>query len=49
MVKYERMLDGPGELRNTNARIAGLAFGYSLCIRFIFIGVVFYIGSIFIV
>lgn len=49
MVKYERMLDGPGDLRNTNARIAGLAFGYSLCIRFIFIGVVFYIGSIFIV
>jgi hypothetical protein len=36
MQKYERMLDGPGELRNTNARLAGLAFGYSLCIRFIY-------------
>jgi hypothetical protein len=36
-------------MRTSNARISALAFGYSLCIRFIFIGVVFYIGSIFII
>jgi len=35
-------------MRINNTRLAALAFGYSLCIRFVFIGVVFYIGSIFI-
>jgi hypothetical protein len=49
MDKYEKMLQGPGDLRTTNARLAALAFGYSLCIRFVFIGIVFYIGSVFIV
>ena len=47
MTKYERMLDGPADLRIFNARLSAIAFGYSLCIRFIFIGIIFYIGSVF--
>ena len=48
MDKYESLLDGPARLRVRNAHLAGIAFGYSICIRFIYIGVVFYIGSEFI-
>jgi ABC-type Mn2+/Zn2+ transport system permease subunit len=48
MTKYERLLDGPGKLRRRNAHLAGVAFGYSVCIRFIYIGVIFYIGTEFI-
>ena len=36
-------------MRIKNAHITGLAFGYSLCVRFIYIGVVFYVGSEFII
>lgn len=39
------MLVGPLYLRIKNAHIAGVAYGYSVCVRFIYIGVVFYIGS----
>lgn len=49
MDKYEDLLTGPAEKRIRNAHIAGLAFGYSICIRLIYIGIVFYIGSQFIV
>jgi len=45
MDKYEHLLTGPAALRVRNAHIAGFAFGYSMCIRFIYIGVVFFIGS----
>jgi hypothetical protein len=37
------------KIRVRNANLSGIAFGYSLCIRFIYIGCVFYIGSEFIV
>lgn len=47
MEKYERLLDGPANKRVFNAHIAGVAFGYSVCVRFIYIGVVFYIGAVF--
>lgn len=36
-------------MRVRNAHLAAIAFGYSMSVRFIFIGIVFYIGSIFIV
>lgn len=42
---YDQMLRSTAKLRVKNARIAGVAFGYSMAIRFIFIGVVFYVGS----
>ena len=47
--KYEELLTGPASLRIRNAHITGVAFGYSLCVRFIYIGIVFYVGSEFIV
>ena len=49
MDKYESLLEGPANLRVKNAHIAGVAFGYSLCIRLIYIGIVFYVGSKFII
>lgn len=49
MDKYEGLLEGPANKRIRNAHIAGVAFGYSLCIRLIYIGIVFFIGSKFIV
>jgi ATP-binding cassette subfamily B (MDR/TAP) protein 1 len=49
MDKYESLLTGPATVRVKNAHIAGVAYGYSLCIRLIYIGVVFYVGSKFIV
>ena len=49
MDKYEKLLEGPANTRVKNAHIAGIAFGYSLCIRLIYIGIVFYIGSKFII
>jgi ABC-type multidrug transport system fused ATPase/permease subunit len=48
MSKYEKLLEGPAKQRVANAHLAGLAFGYSLSIRFIYIGVIFYVGSTFI-
>lgn len=45
ITKYERLLEAPASKRICNAHIAGVAFGYSLCVRFIYIGVVFYIGA----
>lgn len=47
MSKYESLLVGPLSRRVLNAHIAGLAYGYSLCIRFVYVGCVFYIGSLF--
>mmetsp|Transcript_18841 Transcript_18841/g.32183 ORF Transcript_18841/g.32183 Transcript_18841/m.32183 type:complete len:562 (-) Transcript_18841:652-2337(-) len=48
MDKYENLLEGPAKMRVRNAHIAGVAFGYSVCVRFIYIGIIFYIGSEFI-
>lgn len=49
MDKYEGLLEGPANLKVRNAHFAGVAFGYSLCVRLIYIGIVFFIGSKFIV
>lgn len=48
METYESHLEGPKQMRVRNAHLAAIAFGYSMSIRFIFIGANFYIGSIFI-
>lgn len=48
MDKYEKLLEEPNRIGVRNAHIAGFYFGYSQMIRFIFVGFVFYIGSIFI-
>mmetsp|Transcript_20905 Transcript_20905/g.32382 ORF Transcript_20905/g.32382 Transcript_20905/m.32382 type:complete len:87 (+) Transcript_20905:2897-3157(+) len=48
MSHYESMLSGPAKRRVRNAHLAGIAFGYSLCIRFIYIGVIFFVGAVFI-
>jgi hypothetical protein len=45
MDHYESMLSGPAKQRVRNAHLAGIAFGYSLCIRFIYIGVIFYVAA----
>jgi ATP-binding cassette, subfamily B (MDR/TAP), member 1 len=49
MDKYESLLEGPANLRVRYAHIAGVAFGYSLCVRLVYIGIVFFVGSKFIV
>lgn len=49
MDKYEALLAGPANKRIRNAHVAGIAFGYSICIRLIYIGIVFFIGSKFII
>lgn len=43
------MLDSPASLRISNTRLAAIAFGYSIGNRLMFIGIIFYIGSIFII
>ena len=46
MEKYEKLLEGPVNLRIRNAHIAGVAFGYSLCVRLLYMGVVFFAGAL---
>jgi ABC-type transport system involved in Fe-S cluster assembly fused permease/ATPase subunit len=48
MEKYEKLLESPVERRIRNAHIAGVAFGYSLCVRLLYIGSVFFVGGLFI-
>ena len=43
--RYVSLLEEPKRKKIRNAHLAACAFGYSLAIRFIYIGVVFYIGS----
>lgn len=45
-MKFEALMEDPLNRRIKNAHIAGFAFGYSVCNRMIFMGIVFYIGSI---
>ena len=46
MEKYEKLLVEPVNLRIRNAHIAGVAFGYSMCVRLLYMGVVFFAGAI---
>lgn len=46
--KFDELLLEPNLLGIKNAHMSGFYFGYGQCIRFIFIGIVFYIASIFI-
>ena len=43
--KFEDLLVEPSEKRIRNAHIGGIAFGYSMCIRMIFLGLTFWIAS----
>jgi len=45
MTKYQDLLVGPLNLRIMNAHLAGIAYGYSVCIRFVYVGIVFYVGA----
>jgi len=49
MEKYEELLADPKSKRILNAHLSGICFGYSMCIRFFFVGVVFYVGAVLIV
>ena len=46
--KYDSYLTHPNELAVKNAHYAGVLFGYSQGVRFIFCGVVFYVAAVFI-
>jgi len=48
MSKYDELLEEPNAIGIRNAHIAGFFYGYSQCIRFMFLGFIFYISSIFI-
>lgn len=44
--KYEKLMEEPLNRRIKNAHLAGIAHGYSQCARMIFMGLIFYLGSI---
>ena len=46
--KYDQLLTYPRTFGIKNAHISGFYFGYSQCIRFSFVGIVYYIAAIFI-
>lgn len=48
MEKYEKLLEEPVKRRVRNAHIAGVAFGYSLCVRLLYMGIVFLVGANFV-
>lgn len=45
MEKYEKLLEEPVKRRIKNAHIAGVAFGYTMCVRLLYMGVVFFAGA----
>ena len=46
--KFDELLREPNMLGIKNAHVSGFYFGYGQCVRFIFIGIVFYISALFI-
>jgi ATP-binding cassette, subfamily B (MDR/TAP), member 1 len=46
--KFDRLLDEPNKTGIKNAHLTGFYFGYSQCVRFLFIGIAFYIAAVFI-
>ena len=46
MEKYEKLLEEPVNRRVRNAHIAGVAFGYSCCVRLLYMGGVFFAGAL---
>ncbi len=48
LTKFDKLLEVPNMQGIRSAHVSGFWFGYSQCVRFIFIGVVFYISAIFI-
>lgn len=43
--RFTKLLEPPTQTNIKHAHAAGVAFGYSLCIRFVYIGLVFLIGA----
>jgi hypothetical protein len=43
---FDNLLEKPNQLGIRNAHLSGFLFGYSQCIRFIFIGIAFYIAAV---
>lgn len=48
LTKFDALLEEPNNFAIKNAHISGFWFGYSQGIRFIFVGIVFYIAAVFI-
>ena len=48
LTKFDALLDEPNRHGIKTAHISGLLFGYSQCIRFVFVGIVFYISAVFV-
>lgn len=46
IMKYEQLLDEPASKRIRTSHIAGFFFGYSQAARMVFVGVVFYLGTL---
>ena len=44
--KYEQLLEEPASKRIRTSHIAGFFFGYSQAARMVFVGVVFYLGTL---
>jgi hypothetical protein len=44
--KYEELLTEPAEKRIRQAHVAGFFFGYSQAARMVFVGLVFYLGTV---
>lgn len=45
ILRFTKLLEPPTQIKIKHAHAAGVAFGYSLCIRFVYIGLVFLIGA----
>ena len=46
MAKFEMLMEEPLDKKIKNAHLAGFFFGYSQCSRMIFMGIIFWIGSV---
>ena len=46
IMKYEQLLDEPASKRIRTSHMAGFFFGYSQAARMVFVGVVFYLGTL---
>jgi hypothetical protein len=46
LTKFDELLEVPNMQGIKNAHVSGFWFGYSQCVRFIFIGVVFFISAV---
>lgn len=43
--KYEKLLEEQASIKILNAHLIGLAYGYTISVRFFYLGVIFLIGA----